>query len=142
MRCPVCKEPLITLEFEDVEVDFCTECHGVWLDAGELGLLLGIEPGTGEALVAAHAQASPRPEAPRRCPECGRKMEKAVAGKDRLVTYDRCRYGDGLWFDQGELDAVLEHGQELLGTVKVSTFLRDMFPETSPHAPGEAGPDT
>ncbi len=40
MNCPVCKEPLIVLELEQIEVDYCTRCAGVWLDAGELELLL------------------------------------------------------------------------------------------------------
>ncbi len=41
MDCPVCKEPMIVLEYADVEVDFCVACEGVWLDAGELELLFG-----------------------------------------------------------------------------------------------------
>ncbi|MCK7521491.1 MAG: zf-TFIIB domain-containing protein [Ignavibacteriales bacterium] len=28
------------LELEQIEVDYCTSCEGVWLDAGELELLL------------------------------------------------------------------------------------------------------
>ena len=41
MDCPVCKNAMITLELEQVEVDHCLECRGIWLDAGELELLLG-----------------------------------------------------------------------------------------------------
>ncbi|MCL4278881.1 MAG: zf-TFIIB domain-containing protein, partial [Ignavibacteriaceae bacterium] len=40
MLCPVCNNPMIVLELEQVEVDYCTNCAGVWLDAGELELLL------------------------------------------------------------------------------------------------------
>ena len=37
MDCPVCKESaMITLELDDVEIDYCTQCEGIWLDAGEL----------------------------------------------------------------------------------------------------------
>ena len=31
---------MITLELEDVEIDHCLDCGGIWLDAGELELLL------------------------------------------------------------------------------------------------------
>ena len=41
MDCPVCKNAMIVLELDEVEVDYCTECEGIWLDAGELELLLG-----------------------------------------------------------------------------------------------------
>ena len=41
MDCPVCKDAMITLELKDVEIDYCTDCGGIWLDAGELELLLG-----------------------------------------------------------------------------------------------------
>ena len=44
MDCPVCKDSaMIVLEMDEVEVDYCTECEGIWLDAGELEILLGDE---------------------------------------------------------------------------------------------------
>ena len=39
MQCPVCNEAMIVLEYEQVEIDHCTSCKGIWLDAGELELL-------------------------------------------------------------------------------------------------------
>ena len=43
MDCPVCSEPMIVLEYDRVEVDYCVSCQGLWLDAGELELLFGDE---------------------------------------------------------------------------------------------------
>ena len=40
MQCPVCKRPMISLELNEVEVDHCVACGGVWLDSGEMELLL------------------------------------------------------------------------------------------------------
>ena len=40
MRCPKCGGSLVTEEFHRVQVDRCPECHGVWLDAGELDAVL------------------------------------------------------------------------------------------------------
>jgi hypothetical protein len=34
--CPACKLPLGKRTLRGVEVDACSSCHGVWLDAGEL----------------------------------------------------------------------------------------------------------
>ena len=37
MKCPVCTTVnLIMSERQGVEIDYCPECRGVWLDRGEL----------------------------------------------------------------------------------------------------------
>ncbi|MBU1690700.1 MAG: zf-TFIIB domain-containing protein [Gammaproteobacteria bacterium] len=37
MKCPVCKETnLVMTERQGIEIDYCPECRGVWLDRGEL----------------------------------------------------------------------------------------------------------
>lgn len=43
MICPVCKEPMVVLELDQVEIDHCINCGGIWFDAGELELLLETE---------------------------------------------------------------------------------------------------
>ncbi len=35
-NCPKCSGKLIRGNFEDVRIDVCDTCGGVWLDAGEL----------------------------------------------------------------------------------------------------------
>ncbi|OUN46750.1 hypothetical protein B5G20_07305 [Collinsella sp. An7] len=37
MKCPVCKDvTLLMTEKHGVEIDYCPECRGIWLDRGEL----------------------------------------------------------------------------------------------------------
>jgi hypothetical protein len=36
MKCPKCGMKLIALDYKGIEVDKCSECEGIWLDAGEL----------------------------------------------------------------------------------------------------------
>ena len=37
MKCPVCKDvTLLMSERCGVEIDYCPECRGIWLDRGEL----------------------------------------------------------------------------------------------------------
>ena len=43
MICPVCKNPMVVLELDQIEIDHCLNCGGIWLDAGELELLLETE---------------------------------------------------------------------------------------------------
>ncbi len=41
MKCPNCKETnLVMSERASVEIDYCPECRGVWLDRGELDKIL------------------------------------------------------------------------------------------------------
>ena len=37
MLCPHCKVPLTIADRQGIEIDFCPNCRGVWLDRGELG---------------------------------------------------------------------------------------------------------
>jgi len=110
MDCPVCKDAMITLQLEDVEVDYCLECAGIWLDAGELEMLLGDSDKTKELLSSFH-EAKDCIEKPRKCPICLKKMKKILVGPDTSAKLiDKCRRGDGLWFDKGELEDVLAMG--------------------------------
>ena len=36
MKCPRCQVDLMISDRQGVEVDFCPQCRGVWLDRGEL----------------------------------------------------------------------------------------------------------
>ncbi|GAB3263516.1 TFIIB-type zinc ribbon-containing protein [Chitinimonas naiadis] len=41
MQCPVCKETtLVMAERQGIEIDYCPQCRGVWLDRGELDKLI------------------------------------------------------------------------------------------------------
>ncbi|HEY8545602.1 MAG TPA: zf-TFIIB domain-containing protein [Acidimicrobiales bacterium] len=40
MKCPVCDVTLSVSGREGVEIDFCPQCRGVWLDRGELDKII------------------------------------------------------------------------------------------------------
>src|SRR5829696_1695000 len=40
MPCPVCRIPLVMSERQGVEIDYCPQCRGVWLDRGELDKII------------------------------------------------------------------------------------------------------
>ncbi|MEN8127495.1 MAG: zf-TFIIB domain-containing protein [Planctomycetota bacterium] len=127
MDCPVCKKSaMIVLEIDEVEVDYCCDCEGIWLDAGELELLLG-GASQSEALLGSFQSAN-TPEKKRKCPICLKKMDKVLvgdaAGKQELI--DRCGKNHGLWFDRGELQGVLKMGH-FDDAGRVQTLLGDLF---------------
>ena len=131
MDCPACKIPMLVLEYAAIELDTCPGCRGTWFDAKEMGLLmekLGI-PGREHNLEEHLIPETAPGEAPRRCPLCRRRMDKARFGDSRPLI-DACPRGEGIWFDRGE------RAQALLGAADVAqdpsrrilAFVREMFP--------------
>jgi len=108
MQCPACREELLIVEYEGVELDVCTRCDGFWFDADELDILLTLHGLPGPRPEKALAEAPAGRRARRRCPRCRRRMREIVRpGSPGPVTLDRCPRGDGLWFDRGELPRLL-----------------------------------
>ena len=126
MDCPVCKNAMITLELREVEIDYCTDCGGIWLDAGELEMLLG-EPEKAAGLLASFKATADCSEKPRKCPICDKKMRKIVVGQSQpTLLIDKCAKGDGLWFDKGELHEIFDRA-ELDESNQIQDLLADMF---------------
>ena len=59
MPCPVCRVPLAMSDRQGIEIDYCPQCRGVWLDRGELDKIIersAPQTGTGGS--------APRPSEP------------------------------------------------------------------------------
>ena len=135
MDCPACKEAMIVLESDRIEIDHCISCKGVWLDSGELELLLD-DPSESDQnntpserrndLFSSFKVNRESKEPARKCPICSKKMEKVLCGREDEVTIDRCREGDGIWFDLGELERIVKLGS-FGGSTKVLDWLKDIF---------------
>jgi Zn-finger nucleic acid-binding protein len=133
--CPVCKSGMIVIEYRDIELDYCTDCKGVWFDSGELELMLkahqveGIEPFLENIT---NSPDTPSSEKKRKCPICNRRMRKKTIGESPRLLIDMCGEGHGLWFDGGEIaqlirqlvgegEAVKKSGNEVI------SFLEEVF---------------
>ena len=110
MLCPVCDVDMFVIEFEQVEVDYCFDCRGVWLDGGELEII-GERAGAlqKDLLAALESQEGKRPkgEKKRPCPVCRKALARVSTTSENPIILDRCPKGHGIWFDQGELGAVV-----------------------------------
>jgi Zn-finger nucleic acid-binding protein len=75
MKCPVCPETnLVMADRQGVEIDYCPQCRGVWLDRGELDKLIDrsaqYESQRPAAAVAQQPQQPPQqPHYPQRRPD-------------------------------------------------------------------------
>lgn len=108
-RCPRCAVPLEQVDYADTPLDECARCGGVFVEAWildrlvaargariSLGVSLPVRPRTRETEVRYL-----------RCPRCSTQMNRTIFGRSSGVVVDVCK-GDGIWFDAGELAAVLE----------------------------------
>jgi hypothetical protein len=117
---------MIVLELVEVEVDYCTACSGIWLDAGELELLLGTSEQVKQLLDSFKVD-SKCAEKRRKCPICLKKMQKIVVGTSApALLIDKCPKGDGLWFDKGELQDIVSRAK-LDEASKIQKLLADIF---------------
>ena len=65
MKCPVCLTPdLVMSERQGIEIDYCPQCRGVWLDRGELDKII-------ERSAAQPSAAPPPPQQPGYAPQPG-----------------------------------------------------------------------
>lgn len=91
----------MVVAFDQIEVDVCPSCQGLWLDRGELDLLLA----RGGQKAADWAVETSEP-GKRRCPHCRRALlHGPILGTH--IDVDFCPHQHGLWLDKGELQAVI-----------------------------------
>lgn len=124
MNCPVCNKPMIILELNKVEIDYCPNCSGIWLDEGELELLYSIDKSENDLRKLFEPTESEK-EKSYKCPICNKRMLKTMISNTDLIL-DKCPENHGLWFDKGELDKVLSLNANI-STQKVLSSLKEMF---------------
>jgi len=138
--CPNCKISLIVLELEGIEIDYCTECGGVWLDEGELELIMDIEGTEPDKLpneINEIFAKKPDAKSQKRCVRCEAKMRLVRVGEPP-VAIDRCPLGDGIWFDQGEMQTLIQSSHKDPKGI-VAQFFADLYhSDAEENAKGEA----
>jgi uncharacterized protein len=110
MVCPTCRHSMIVVEYKQIELDVCLNCHGTWFDQDELALLLESVTGKEESFLIQNILAAPAAdtaERKRKCPVCGNRMKKVRVDGHASVLLDACTRSDGLWFDGGEVDQLV-----------------------------------
>ncbi|MBD3387941.1 MAG: hypothetical protein GF416_02730 [Candidatus Altiarchaeales archaeon] len=90
MKCPKDGCEMKEKTEDDIKVDECPECDGVWLDWGEL------QRATDNRVT--EYEVNYRGKSGRNCPRCGNRMRK---GDLHSVIVEECECG--LFFDKGEI---------------------------------------
>jgi len=104
MKCPKCNSDVETIAFDEVKIERCTSCQGLWFQTGELEylrketwmadyILDDGDPNVGKKfnrIVAIH------------CPECGDDMRQEFDEEQPHIVYETCPNGHGTFLDAGE----------------------------------------
>ena len=103
MRCPKCRADMEQIDYEGTEIDRCTICHGIWFDAGEIGILKDKQAATaidiGDEKTGARSNTLDRYQ----CPRCGDAMVRVVDPLQTHIWYETCSGCNGSYLDAGEL---------------------------------------
>jgi len=62
MRCPIDETTLVMSERNGIEIDYCPQCRGVWLDRGELDKIIDRSVGLPQPAAAPQPQQPQQPQ--------------------------------------------------------------------------------
>lgn len=115
MDCPKCVGKLEKKKVENIEVDACSVCEGIWFDAGELEAIIkadstdrfdyidvGREEFDGAEVARAGIDLNDKKG---KCPRCedNTMLVQTQYEKDEKLKIDMCPKGHGIWLDGGEI---------------------------------------
>ena len=109
MECPKCGHPMEQVVYNDIEVDRCTLCKGLWFDSLEHEQLKAM-PGSeaidiGDPEIGAIFNRDDRIT----CPRCAGQMIRMVDRDQPHIWYESCGSGHGVFFDAGEFTDYKQH---------------------------------
>ena len=109
MKCPRCHIELNSRSIQDIEIDECRDCQGIWLDAEKLRRLKdGADPDLQwmDFELWDHANRFHLAEKPIECPTCATALV-AIEYGDTGVEIDYCTDCRGVWLDADEFSKII-----------------------------------
>jgi Zn-finger nucleic acid-binding protein len=123
MLCPKCKSGFETVTYENIEVDRCTTCQGIWFDILEQEDLKNIEGS--ETIDIGDEYIGEKYNQLRKinCPDCNVKMMTMIDKDQFHIQYESCPRCFGTFFDAGEFkdykeSTVVERFKQMVDTLR------------------------
>jgi Zn-finger nucleic acid-binding protein len=119
MKCPKCNSDMEKVTFEQIEVDRCTNCKGLWFDMLEHEHLKAMQ--NSESIDVGKAELGKEYDKIDKidCPVCQTQMIRMVDKDQSHIHYEACTTCYGVFFDAGEFTDYKEE--------TVFDFFRDLF---------------
>lgn len=118
MICPKCDHDMEKVEYKDISVDRCSQCHGIWFEVMEHDLLKNMKGSesidTGDP---EHGKLMNLVEK-YNCPKCNKGMNPMFDEKKPNLIFEGCGECYGVFFDAGEFteykkESILEYIKNL-----------------------------
>lgn len=116
MRCPKCRSDMEQVMIDNIEVDRCFSCHGLWFDDGELSKLRTREAAAALDIGDIKTGKKQNQIDHYRCPRCAGPMHRMVDPGQPHIWFEQCGSCRGSFFDAGELTDLV--------TVSVADFFK------------------
>ncbi|UCC14711.1 MAG: zf-TFIIB domain-containing protein [Gammaproteobacteria bacterium] len=102
MQCPKCAHEMERVVYNDVEVDRCKLCKGLWFDSREHQILKAMDGS--EAIDVGDPEVGElfNTEEKVKCPACHVDMIRMVDSEQPHIWYEGCSVCYGVFFDAGE----------------------------------------
>ncbi|MCK5475341.1 MAG: zf-TFIIB domain-containing protein [Candidatus Pacebacteria bacterium] len=132
MKCPKCRlEDLKEIEINDVKIDRCKYCGGLWFDKDELKVTRDSRDKNlswldfdlwedGSKLMVSGRSVN--------CPKDGKPLFKIKYGNTDVMV-DICLDCHGVWLDKNELDKIISELKEKINSETMPEYLSDLGKE-------------
>ena len=131
MTCPLCKKPLQEAILYGVQVDYCSNCLGLWFEAEELRLAkdqrdrslrwLDIDLWKDETKF----KISP---GMRLCPFCRLPLYEVYYGDSQIIV-DLCNLCQGTWLDRSEFKKIIEYLKKKADFKLLENYAKNLIEE-------------
>ena len=109
MKCPKCSSKMEKVKYQNVEVDKCIECKGIWFDAMELEELIKMQ---GSEIIDTNDKKLRKKYnniESIKCPKCSMLMINMVDLDQPHIWYEQCNKCAGIFLDAGEFKDLKEN---------------------------------
>ena len=120
MKCPKCGSALATVRLENIQLDKCHQCDGIWFDAGEVETIRKKALQDPEEILemeyGSPSVHSGQTDGYMQCPRCESHQGRLIQhyfSYSTPVRVDRCQSCLGIWLDDGELNSLIEDRKQL-----------------------------
>ena len=102
MKCPKCSNAMEIVRYQDIEIDRCTNCKGIWFDMLEHEDLKKISGS--ESIDSGSAELGKKQDKQGGiiCPACDVPLINMVVSAQPHISYEACTVCYGVYFDAGE----------------------------------------
>jgi len=132
MNCPICKKPLQSVLFNNVEVDYCPICLGLWFDEQELRYAkdekdenlnwLDVDLWKDESKFKVS-------KGIRICPHCRVPLYEVYYGNSR-VAVDVCNLCHGIWLDRAEFKKIMDSLSREADNEILHNYAKNLFKQS------------